>query len=120
MFFIKDTYATVWQVEDKGNYLGGRISTSEKDQNGEYVNSNWFVAFFGKAKEKAVGVSERTRIKILSGKVTNVMKGEGENKKSYLNVAIFDFEFSDATPNSSPPKQQPTVEDNYEDDEIPF
>ena len=49
MFYFdseKGTYATVWKVEknEKG-FVKGRISTSEKNQDGEYINSNWFVSF---------------------------------------------------------------------------
>jgi len=92
MFRIENAYATVWSVEDKGNYVKGRISTSEKNKEGKYVNSNWFVTFVGKAKEPALALSTKDRIKIISGKISNTTTGEGEDKKSYLNVVIFDFE----------------------------
>lgn len=98
MFLIgekaQSPFVTVWKVEDKGNYVQGRISTSEKDnrEEGKWINSNWFCRFVGKAKEPALQLSERDRIKITSGKITNTTSGEGENRKSYLNVTIFDFE----------------------------
>ena len=92
MFIIRDGYATVWSVEDKGNFVRGRISTSEKDKDGKYVNSNWFVIFVGKAKETALALSTKDRIKIISGKISNTTTGEGKDKKSYLNVVVFDFE----------------------------
>ena len=96
MFLIKDAFATVWGVEDKGKFVQGRISTSEKDrqEEGKYINSNWFVRFVGSAKDSAASLKERDRIKILSGKITNTVGGEGENKRSFLNVVVFDFEIS--------------------------
>lgn len=92
MFRIENAYATVWSVEDKGNYVKGRISTSEKNKEGKYVNSNWFVTFVGKAKESALALSTKDRIKITSGKISNTTTGEGKNKKTYTNVTIFEFE----------------------------
>jgi hypothetical protein len=122
MFQIKDAYATVWSVEDKGTTVKGRISTSEKDKRneGKYINSNWFVTFVGKAKDKALTLSARDRIKILSGKVANTLFGEGENKKSYLNVTVFDFE---APNNGGQSSSQSNGQGFYpidEDDELPF
>lgn len=93
MFFVKsDTYATVFGVEDKNTYVKGRISTSEKDQAGNYINSNWFVTFLGNAKDKARNLSDKDKIKITSCKLSNVAKEFNGEKKSFLNVAIFDFE----------------------------
>ena len=92
MFIIRNGYATVWSVEDKGNFVRGRISTSEKNKDGKYINSNWFATFVGKAKEPALALSTKDRIKIISGKISNTTTGEGKDKKSYLNVVVFDFE----------------------------
>lgn len=102
MIYFKDTYATVWSVEDKGNYANGRISTSEKDRQneGQYINSNWFCRFVGKCKDDSLNLKERAKIKILSGKVTNITIDNGHEKKTYLNVVIFDFEVVE---HSTPP-----------------
>ncbi len=110
-------FATVWAVEDKGNYVQGRISTSEKDNREEvkYINSNWFARFVGKAKDKSLELQERDRIKILSGKITNTMGGEGENRRSYLNVIIFDFELLD-----SPSSNTNAENNNDSSEELPF
>lgn len=92
MILFNNVYATVWEVEDKGNFVKGRISTSEKNKEGKYVNSYWFVTFVGKAKESALALSTKDRIKITSGKISNTTTGEGKNKKTYTNVTIFEFE----------------------------
>lgn len=116
MFYIKDAYATVWSVEDKGNYVKGRISTSEKDtrNEGQYINSNWFVTFVGNAKDKALNLSEKDRIKILSGKITNTATGEGNDKKYFTNVTIFDFE------NLTNPNNNIQLPDDNLEDSLPF
>jgi hypothetical protein len=117
MIIFKDTFATVWNVETKGNAVRGRISTSEKDNRneGKYINSNWFVTFVGKAKEKATALSPRDKIKILSGKVTNIVVGDGDNKKSFLNVVIFDFEDTNNRSNSNTNGFNSSI-----DDDMPF
>lgn len=111
-------FATVWNVEGKGKYVQGRISTSEKDQEGNYINSNWFARFVGKCKDNALDLNERDRIKILSGKITNIVGGEGENKKSYLNVVIFDFEL--LNPNGASYSKPQENYEEIDEDEIPF
>lgn len=120
MFLIRDAYATVWNVEDKGNYVQGRISTREKDtrEEGKYINSNWFVRFVGNAKEKSLLLSEKDRIKILSGKVTNIVGGEGENRRAYLNVVIFDFEPLNYKNNNA--ANNINEELPFSDDDLPF
>jgi len=92
MILFNNVYATVWEIEDKGNFVKGRISTSEKNKEGKYVNCYWFVTFVGKAKEPALALSTKDRIKITSGKISNTTTGEGKNKKTYTNVTIFEFE----------------------------
>ncbi len=92
MILFNNVYATVWEIEDKGNFVKGRISTSEKNKEGKYVNCYWFATFVGKAKEPALALSTKDRIKITSGKISNTTTGEGKNKKTYTNVTIFEFE----------------------------
>lgn len=61
-------YATIWQVENKGNYSEVRMSTSRKDRDDNYKNSNWsFVRFIGKAHEAVQSIPERTRVTIRGG-----------------------------------------------------
>jgi len=110
MFRVENAYATIWEVEDKGNFAKGRISTSEKNKEGKYVNSYWFATFVGKAKEPALALSAKDRIKITSGKINNTTTGEGKDKKSFVNVVIFDFENLSNSQNES--------NDNFDD--LPF
>jgi len=122
MFFIKDAYANVWKVSDETTYVKGNISTSEKKQDGTREYSNWFARFIGKAREKALTLSERDNIKITTGKITNVLWGTGENKKPYLGVVIFDFELLppyDGNANQNK-KDNDSNSNNDDDDALPF
>ena len=103
-FWIKETYAKVWDVEEKEKYTTLRISTSEKDsrEEGKYINSNWFARCVGKALEKG------DKIKITSGKISNESyKDKDGNNKSALNLVVFDFEFMEATDNSAKSTSKP-------------
>lgn len=116
MILVKDAFATVWKVDIKEKYVDGRISTSEKDnrEEGKWINSNWFVRFVGKAKEKAEHLQERDRITVLSGKLSNVY--DKEKDKTYFNYVIFDFAMSEGKPASSSNNDEVDISD----DEVPF
>lgn len=104
-------FATFWEAEDKGKYSKGRISTSEKDKDGNYVNSNWFANFVGEAHEKVGTLTAKDRITITSGKVSNTSsKDKDGNWQNYLNVTIFDFDKYEA--DNSPMNKAPEVADD--------
>lgn len=94
---IQPTYATVWQVMQREYPARIRLSTSRKDQNGNYVNSNWFASLFGDAFKKVnLLPDERTRIRILKGMVEHIsVKQKDDTYKEYVNMTIFDFEVED-------------------------
>lgn len=112
MLNISKSYATIWNVEDRGNYVQARISTSRKDnRDNSYINSNWFARFVGNCKDAAKNLKERDRIVITNGTVENVY--DKNSGKSYVNVVIFDFDMADGSlPGFTP----------YEgsNDELPF
>jgi hypothetical protein len=114
MFLLKNAFATVWTVEPKEKFTQARISTSEKEKDTDkYVNSNWTARFVGKAKDAAATLKEKDRITIVSGKVTNTMYEKDGEKKSFLQVVIFDFTVNGSNGNST----SSTV---VESDELPF
>ena len=64
----RDTYMTIWSVEEKDGKYKGRASTSRKNkQTNEYQNSNWNVRFVGAAADKAKNLVEKDRIVIKTG-----------------------------------------------------
>jgi hypothetical protein len=132
-------FATIWGWDDQGKYTKVRLSTSEKNQDGEYENSSWLARFVGKAHEKISDASERDRIKILSGKINNISRKQDDGSfRSFLNVVVFDFEFVDQNNDSKPaksskwkqqqksPVKKQQKKDDYdydedqEDDTLPF
>lgn len=133
--WVKETFATLWKSEDKGNYVRATVSTSEKDREDEtkYVNSNWNANFVGKAADKIRDLPERTRFKILSGKISTSLKEYNGEKRSFTNVAIFDIEFPEnntppvqnnkptsAPKNKSKPTENQAGNNEIDDDSLPF
>jgi len=98
MIFIKDSeaYATVWKVNpsENGKYIDLQVSTSEKDKEGEYINSSWFPRCIGHAVNSLKGLEERDRIKIKSFKITN--EYNREKNQSYFRFLILDAERLDS------------------------
>jgi len=109
MIFFDNTTATVWEIYDKGKYVGARISTGVKDKkSGKYVNSHWNARFVGECVDLAKTLQRGERIKINRGGIESIYNKD--KKQTYVNVVIFDFEGS--TSNFTP------VEDD--DVELPF
>lgn len=130
MIFFRDCYAKVWDVQVNEKYVDLRISTSEKDKNEQYVNSNWFARCIGQAYEPSTHLNKGDRIKITKGKVTNELhtNNQGE-KKSYLRVVVLGLEDANNsgsyTPAQSAQVAAPTntpapAVDNTTDDDYPF
>jgi len=103
MILFNKAFMKVWKVEKKEKYTALNCSTSDKQQDGSYKNSNWNVRLVGKANDVEVG--EGDRIEVVSGKVENIYNKE--QGKSWLNVIVFDVV-----------KQGETIE--VTDDSLPF
>ena len=73
MIFCHDKiYAKVWKVTPSEKYLDLQISTSEKDREGNYVNSSWFPRCIGHAFNSLNGkLKEGDRITITTSKLSN-------------------------------------------------
>ena len=99
--FSNNTYAKLWKIEkvkDK-NYYQGQISTSRKNQNGEYETdfSASFVRFVGDAAKTAEKLNDGDRIRIINCGVTNsydketqriILLFNGESGKSIDNSLV--------------------------------
>lgn len=94
MGFRKDAYATVWGIEDKGNYHEVKLSIQKKDkQSGEYKQDfNGFVRFIGTAHTlcKDENIQVKDRIKLGNVDVTN--NYDKEKKITYTNFLCFSFD----------------------------
>ena len=127
--WMQPTYATVWEVtshDEKSATV--RLSTSRKNQNGEYVNSNWFARFIGKALTNVDKLSAKDRIQLQKGfvEISSVKQSDG-GYKNYTNLLVFEWDFSDnvRSPQSSstslPEDEEPPQEPEKPDtEEYPF
>lgn len=127
---IKDSYATVFDVEPHDNFVGANLSTGRKtkevDENGKpkYVNSNWRATFVGACLEKAKALSQKDRIMIASGTISHersdkVDPNTGKNKWFY-NVTVFDFNKVSSAQNSSNQQKSEPEKPEGNGDDLPF
>ena len=97
-------YATVWKStpSENGKYIDLQVSTSEKNQNDEYVNSSWFPRAIGHAANSLKDVKEKDRICITKSKFSNEKYTDKDgNKRSSFKFLILEAELVQA-------QQQPT------------
>lgn len=87
-------YAKVWKVtpSENGKYVDLQITTSEKDSNGDYVNSSWFPRVIGKAVNTLKGLKREDRIIITKSKFTNERRDTDDGKKSFFRFLILEAE----------------------------
>lgn len=92
MIFIHDKiYAKVWKVTKSDKYIDLQITTSERDADGNYINSGWFPRLIGHAfnslKDK---IKEGDRIAITKSKITNERRklDDGTTKSSFRFVVL--------------------------------
>lgn len=92
MGFHTGCYATIWSVEDKGNFSKVNLSVSQKNKNtGEYETKfSEFVNFVGSAHEMAKGLKPRDRIKV--GDIDATNSYNKETNRRFYNFAMFSFE----------------------------
>ena len=108
MIFLEGkVYAKVWKVTpaENGKYIDLQITTSEKNDDGEYINSSWFPRCIGKAVNTLKNVQRNDRILIKKVKLTNERrKQDDDSYKSFFKFLILDAEIvSDEDENNSTP-----------------
>lgn len=113
------SYATIWSVEDKGNWSNVRLSTSRKNkQTGAYEQDfGGFVRFIGDAHKNAGSLKERDRVKFGDVEITNSYNKD--KNITYTNVACFNFDLVDSNQSSlekTAPKSSKKIEEVDEDD----
>lgn len=120
--FSNGAYAKLWDIKkvDGKNYYQGRLSTSRKNQKGEYEQdfSDGFVRFVGNAATKAAQLSGNERIKIENCGVTNSY--DKEKKITYWNCTIFDFSLVGGNQEKKKDNSFNNIPDGVDDGELPF
>lgn len=130
MIFITESYGTVFEPKVEEKVVRARYSTSEKNQNGDYINSSWNIVFLGGALEKAKQLKDRQRIHINKAKLTNrSYKDKEGNSKWWMQITVFDFDIlehgtksnnnntTDKTVNKSKQVDKPQ---EIDEDDLPF
>ena len=75
-------YAKVWEIKPAEKYIDLRISTSEKNEDGDYINSSWFCRALGHAKNSLANLKEKDKITVTSSKFTNEYNREKSTTKA--------------------------------------
>ena len=94
---IKDGYANVFEIVDKGNFVTCRLSSSRKDKEGKLVNSSWDAIFVNTQSDqgnvdKAKTLVSANRIKF-NGSIEKRKYVDKDGKNQYpSNVTIYSFE----------------------------
>lgn len=106
MLNVTGKYISVFEADDKGNYVQANLSTSKKNQDGSYTNMYWKARFVGEAYEPAKVLEDKDKIQILRGAVEN--KFDKEKDKLYVTVVIFRFKKINVnqSPDSNGKKEQ--------------
>lgn len=113
-------YATIWSVENKGNFSNVRVSISKKNRStGAYEQDfSGYIRFIGEAHKNASTLNERDRIKVGEFEVTT--NYDANRKTTYTNYALFSFELPDGSPKSAPQPLQKYDADLPDTEEDPF
>jgi len=109
MGFRVDSFAKVWEVEDKGNYSEAKISISKKNKQTNQYETDFQskVRLVGQAHTCKVKANDRIKIKACD--VSN--KYDKEKKITYTNYVIFEIETDSEQPKSIAVEDLPKVED---------
>lgn len=109
-------YAKLWKVfdyADDAKYADASIGTSEKNPDGEWVNSRWPARFIGHAfnKLKKGDFDEGDKLRIVQGKLSNESYQDAEgNWKTALRMLVIEAELeSDAETADEKPVSKPAT-----------
>lgn len=95
MLNVTGKYVSVFEAEDKGNFVQANLSTSKKNKDGTYTNMYWRARFVGEAYEPAKELVDKDKIHILRGAIEN--KFDKEWDRLYITVVIFRFKKNNTT-----------------------
>lgn len=132
MGFRKDSWATIWSIEEgRGNTAKVRISISKRKKDSTEYEQDFsgFCTFIGAAKEKVDKLQPNSKIKL--GDVDVSTYYNKESKKEYVTYKVFDFETLSGDGTTTPPAKNTTAkkssgledsgeEGDVDEDTLPF
>lgn len=104
MIFIHDKiYAKVWKIDKQDKYIDLQATTSEKDKDGNYINSGWFPRLIGHAFNSLKDtLKEGDTLIITKSKMTNERYQDSEgNTKSRFRFIVLEASVGDTKSTSS-------------------
>lgn len=138
MIFNNTTqYAKIWKVtrpkDEKGNprkYMELQITTSEKTQDGEYINSKWYPRViahaFNSLKDLVEGEYKKPiNLKITKSKFVNEKYTNKDDEIRYaFRFLILEANLDDSQPQNTdttqPAPQEPEATNNKAEDDCPW
>lgn len=131
MIFIHDKiYAKVWKVEKAEKYLDLQVTTSEKDKEGNYINSGWFPRLIGHAFNALKDtIKEGDTLIITKCKITNERYKDDEgNTKSRFKFVVLEASIGEPKENTAeapaatttPAASAPAAQDAASKDTCPW
>ena len=127
MIFINNSkiYAKVWKVHKFDKYIDLEATTSEKDQDGNYVNSGWFPRLIGHAFNALKDtIKEGDRIVITKAKLTNERyTAKDGSTKSAFKFVVLEASIADeqgAAQNATVRQEAPVATEQQGDEECPW
>lgn len=115
-------YGKVWKITKAEKYLDLQMTTSEKNTDGEYINSGWFPRCIGHAFNSLKDtLKEGDRIVITKSKLTNERyTAKDGTVKSAFRFLVLEAEV-EGTKNEAPKPTEPTTDTNTPDgDDMPW
>lgn len=115
-------YGKVWKITKAEKYLDLQMTTSEKNADGEYINSGWFPRCIGHAFNSLKDtLKEGDRIVITKSKLTNERyTAKDGTVKSAFRFLVLEAEV-EGTKNETPKPAEPTADTNAPDgDDMPW
>jgi hypothetical protein len=97
-------YGKVWKIKKEEKYLDLQMTTSEKNQDGTYINSGWFPRVIGHAFNSLKDtLKEGDRISITKSKFTNERyQAKDGTTKSAFKFLILEAEIESASGSTAP------------------
>jgi len=119
--FSNGAWAKIWKCEKgQGNYYVAQMSTSRKNQDGNYENdwSDGRVRLVGTAAKQAEKIKDGDRLQIENCGVTNTY--DKEKKVTYTNYVIFAFSESGGEKKKNTKASPAKKVEVEEDEDLPF
>jgi hypothetical protein len=123
MIFTNDVrYVKIWDVQHFEKHIKLRVSTGDKQQDGSYKNSSWFLTLVGQAFEQGRHLKTSDTITVNKGKMENIYVKD--KNQTFLNWVAFDIEAPSYTQSDTHINNQEEQFNGFQtdipDDECPF